>query len=123
MTYNIQYKQGDVDTVGNVLSDDDGVIDLSGKTVTLAMVDVATESIFYEIDCILGGWVKTNGILTYYSAARGGVTAQFSAVETLTSGEFKGEFVVVGSTSTVHIPSGNNYLSIMIWEKVGIRTT
>jgi len=123
MTYDIQYKQGDVDTVGNIISDDDGVMDLTGKTITLAMVDVATESIFYEIDCILGGWVKTNGVWVYYSAARGGVTAQFSTVETLTSGEFKGEFVVTGAASTVHIPSGNNYLSIMIWEKVGIRTT
>lgn len=119
MTYDIQYKQGDVDTVGNILSDDDGVLDLTGKTVTLVMVDIATELILYPITCSLGGTV--NGV--YYSAARGGVTVPFSTVETLTSGEFKGEFVVVGSTSTVHIPSGNNYLSIMIWEKVGIRTT
>ncbi|MFA6768940.1 MAG: hypothetical protein WCR86_11045 [Parabacteroides sp.] len=114
MSYDVEYKQGDVDTVGFVLSDDDGAIDLTDKTVTYVMKDLQTGDVRYEISCTLGGTV--NGI--YYSAAQGGGTVPFSGTETTTSGQFKSEFVVTGTNFVRHIPSGNNYKSIMIWEKV-----
>lgn len=114
MTYDIEWKQGDVDSAGAIILDVNGLVDLTNKTVKLVMKDVDTEIVKYEINCTLSGIY--NGV--YYSAARGGVSVPFSELETLVSGLFKGEFVVTGSISTVHMPSGNNYLSIMIWEKV-----
>ena len=114
MTYDIEYKQGDVDTVGVVLSDNDGVIDLTGKTVTYVMKDLQTGEVRHEISCTLGGTV--NGV--YHSAAHGGVTITFTATETHTPGQFKSEFVITGTNFVRHIPSGNNYTSVMIWDKV-----
>lgn len=114
MSYDVEYKQGDVDTAGAVLSDDDGVIDLTGKTATYVMKDLETGEIRHEISCTPGGWV--NGL--YHSAAHGGVTVLYSGTETATGGQFKSEFVVTGSNFVRHIPSGNNYISVMIWEKV-----
>ena len=114
MTYDIEYKQDDVDTVGAVLSDHDGVLDLTDKTVNYVMKDLQTGEVRHEISCTLGGTV--NGI--YHSAAHGGVTIPFTATETPTPGQFKSEFVVTGTNFVRHIPSGNNYKSVMIWEKV-----
>jgi len=114
MSYDVEYKQGDVDTAGAVLSDDNGVLDLTDTTVTYVMKDLETEVIRYEISCTLGGTV--NGI--YHSAAHGGCTVPFSSTETTAKGQFKSEFVVTGSNFVRHIPSGNNYKSVMIWEKV-----
>ncbi|MFA6769480.1 MAG: hypothetical protein WCR86_13805 [Parabacteroides sp.] len=114
MSYDVEYKQGDVDTAGFVLSDDDGAIDLTDKTVTYVMKNLQTGEIRYEISCTPGGTV--NGI--YYSAAHGGGTVPFSGTETSTSGQYKSEFVVTGTNFVRHVPSGNNYKSVMIWEKV-----
>lgn len=114
MTYDIEYKQGDIDSVGAVLSDDNGVIDLTDTTVIYVMKDLETGETRYEISCTLGGTV--NGI--YHSAAHGGVTVPFTGTETSASGQFKSEFVVTGTNFVRHIPSGNNYKSVMIWEKV-----
>ncbi len=114
ITYDIEWKQGDVDEAGAVVSDANGLVDLTDKTVVLSMKDVETGLIPYKINCLLSG--SYNGM--YYSAARGGVTIPFSKIETLVSGLFKGEFIVTGPNKTVHVPSGNNYLSIMIWEEV-----
>lgn len=112
-TYDIEYKQSDVDTSGAVLSDDDGVLDLTGKTVTYMMKDLNTGEVRHEISCTLGGTV--NGI--YHTAAHGGVTVPFTGTETSTSGQYKSEFVVTGTNFVRHVPSGNNYKSVMIWEK------
>lgn len=114
MTYDVEYKQEDVDTSGAVLSDSNGVLDLTGKTVTYVMKDLSTGVIRHEISCTLGGTV--NGI--YHDAAHGGVTVSFTETETTTSGQYKGEFVVVGTDIKRRVPSGNNYKSVMIWEKV-----
>lgn len=114
MGYDIEYKQGDIDTAGAVISDDEGVIDLTEKTVNFVMKDIETETHRYEISCTLGG--KVNGI--YYSPARGGVTIPFTEIETAETGLFNGEFVIIGSSSTIRVPSGNKYLSIMIWDKI-----
>ena len=114
MTYDLEYKQGDVDTVGVVLSDNDGVLDLTSKTVTYVMKDLNTGEIRHEITCTLGGTV--NGI--YHSAAHGGATVTFTETETAAHGQYKSEFVVTGPNFKRHIPSGNNYKSVMIWEKV-----
>lgn len=114
MTYDIEYKQGDVDTAGAVLSDDDGVLDLTGKTVIYVMNDLQTETDRHEISCTLGGTV--NGV--YHSAAHGGVTIPFTGTETATYGQYKSEFVVTGANFERRIPSGDNYKSVMIWEKV-----
>jgi hypothetical protein len=114
MTYDIQYKEGDIDTVGALLSDNTGLLDLTGKTITFVMKDVDTKLIKYTITCTPGGTINN----IYYSGAHGGVTIPFSATETLAGGLFDGEFVVTGSLSTIHIPSGDNYISIMIWDQV-----
>ncbi|MEN6293609.1 MAG: hypothetical protein ABFD07_16540 [Methanobacterium sp.] len=114
MTYDFEYKQGDVDTAGAVLSDDDGALDLTDKTVTYIMKDLQTGLTKYEISCTLGGTV--DGV--YHSAAHGGVTVPFTATETAKSGQFKSEYVITGTNFVKHVPSGNNYKSVMIWEKV-----
>jgi hypothetical protein len=114
MTYDVEYKQEDIDTSGVVLSDSNGVLDLTDKTVTFVMKDLNTGEIRHEISCTLGGWV--NGI--YHSAAHGGATVSFTGTETSSSGQYKSEFVVTGTNFKRHIPSGNNYKSVMIWEKV-----
>lgn len=114
MTYDIEYKQGDVDTSGAVLSDEDGVLDLTGKTVTYVMKDLQTGLTRHEISCTLGGTV--GGV--YHSAAHGGVTIPFTATETTAYGQYKSEFVLTGTNFVRHVPSGNNYKSVMIWEKV-----
>lgn len=114
MSYDVEYKQEDVDTAGAVLSDSNGVLDLTGKTVTYVMKDLGTGTTRYEISCTLGGTV--NGI--YHDAAHGGVTVAFTETETATLGQYKSEFVVVGTNFKRHIPSGNSYKSVMIWEKV-----
>lgn len=122
MSYDIEYKQGDSDTAGFSLTDDDGVIDLTGKTVIFVMQEIDGDE-YYEISCSLGGMYRG----AYYSAARGGVTTLFSTVQTLKIGDFEGEFVVYGLDSngdpwTRHIPSGDNFLSVRIWRslKVGV---
>ncbi|MDD4521714.1 MAG: hypothetical protein PHW84_02015 [Methanosarcina sp.] len=112
--YDIEYKQDDVDTAGTTLQDDDGLLDLTGKTVTLIMKKVDADTPRYEIPCTPGGTV--NGV--YYSAARGGVTTSFSKVQTAVPDEYEGEFVVVGENFERRIPSGNNHKKIMIWEKL-----
>jgi len=114
MTYDIEYKQGDVDTSGAVLSDDDGVLDLTDKTVTYVMKDLDTGATRHEISCTLGG--RVNGV--YHSAAHGGVTVPFTGTETATLGQYKSEFVVTGANFERRVPSGDNYKSVMIWEKV-----
>jgi hypothetical protein len=114
MSYDIEYKQGDVDAVGAVLSDDSGVLDLTDKTITFVMADLQSGVAKYEISCTLGGTV--NGV--YHPAAHGGVTIPFTATETAAFGQYKSEFVVTGTNYVRHIPSGNKYKSVMIWEKV-----
>lgn len=119
-TYDIEYKQGDVDSVGAVLSQYDPLVqsnvvrDLTGCTVTLVMKDIETETHRFVINCTLGGTYQ--GV--YYSAARGGITIPFADTNTAVAGLFYGEFIVVGNGSTAHIPSGNKYLQIMIWDAI-----
>lgn len=119
MSYDIEYKQGDSDTAGARLYDDNGLLDLTDKTVTFVMKDLSEGTNRFEIPCTLGGSYQN----IYYSPARGGVTIPFSSIETAVNEQFKGEFVISwtdtnGFTYTRHCPSGNNYHSIMIWEKV-----
>lgn len=103
-----------MDKAHAVLSDNNGLIDLTGKKITFVMKDLFSGENRFEIICIPS--CIYNG--KYYSAARGGVTIPFSAIETTLSGVFKGEFVVTSNDATVHIPSGNLYISIMVWESV-----
>lgn len=128
--YNIEYKQGDSDKAGTVLSDNDGVLDLTAKTVAFVMKRYDTDTPKYRIPCSLGGTYQ--GV--YYSPARGGVTTLFSkanavieegtsTLDTLEAAEYIGEFVVSGTDENgdpfeKHIPSGNNYYHVMIWEKI-----
>lgn len=126
MSFDIEYKQDDADTAGAILSDNNGPLDLTGKTVTFVIKDtdvyVDQEAARYEIPCILGGYYQNS----YYSAARGGVTIPFIPTEvskpTQQAGIFKGEFVITWAqnnfTYTRRCPSGNNTHTIMIWEKL-----
>ncbi len=120
MTYDLEYKQGDIDTTGSVLSDANGVIDLTDKTVIFVMKEVGG-TLSYTITCSLG--CTYQGV--YYSAARGGVTTLFSQVETLVEGEYEGEFIVSGTDAlgrpwVRHIPSGDRFNSVMIWRSLKV---
>jgi hypothetical protein len=120
VSYDLEYKQGDSDTAGSVLSDANGVLDLTNKTVIFVMKQI-DGSRQYEINCSLGGIYQG----AYYSAARGGVTTLFSRVETLTAGEYEGEFIVSGTDASGnswvrHIPSGDRFKSVMIWRSLKV---
>lgn len=120
MNYDLEYKQGDSDTAGSVLTDANGVIDLTDKTVIFVMKELDGAQT-YEIPCSLGGTYQ--GV--YYSAARGGVTTLFSQVETLNEKEYEGEFIVSGTDSSGnvwvrHIPSGDHFKSVMIWRSLKV---
>ncbi len=122
MSFDIEYKQDDSDKAGAILSDVNGLMDLTGKTVSFVIKDTGYGSTRYEIPCTLGGYYNN----LYYTAARGGVTIPFipdgALKPTSVPGLFKGEFVISwvynGVTYSRRCPSGQNTHSVMIWEKL-----
>lgn len=108
----IEYKTGDADSVGAILTQNGTAINLTGWTVNFSMKPTTGEKI--TIPCTLGGTVSG----TYVPATSGGVTIPFSASNTATAGQYRGEFEITNSGTVAHIPSGNNYYTITIWESL-----
>lgn len=107
----IEYKTGDADLIGAVLRQNGVPINLTGCTVTFTIKssDGATR---LSLPCTLGG--TYNG--TNVPASEGGVTIIFGTTATATAGQYRCEFVVTNSDNIAHIPSGNNFLTLTIWE-------
>ncbi len=108
----IDYKVGDSDEVGTILKQNNVAVNLTGYTVSFTMksTDISTR---YELQCTLGGTVDGK----YVPASAGGLTIHFTATETVAVGEYMGEYVVSdGYGNSVRFPSGNNHISITIWE-------
>jgi hypothetical protein len=112
MSFDIEYKKGDVDNVGAVLKENGVGVKLTGCTVVFVMKN--DSGIRYVIDCSEGGTV--NGVFIPFSA--GGVTAEFTAVSTSEVGIFSGEFVVSNAYGSIRFPSGNVYVTVKIWEAI-----
>lgn len=112
MTYDIEYKTGDTDDVGAVLSMDGEAIDLTGMTVSFVMKSAAGTK--ETLACSLGGTVNN----IYVPETAGGCTIHFDETATGTAGIYRGEFIVSLGDADVHIPSGNNFVNIVIWESL-----
>lgn len=110
MTYFIECKQNNIITYPAILSNRNGPLDLTGKTVTL-IIENSSKTIHHEIICTLG---CTYGIETYTSE-EGGITIPFTVTETSIAGPLNGEFVISNDTTTFRIPQSSDYLSIMIY--------
>ena len=106
----IEFKVGDADIVGAQLKENGVGINLTGYTVSLIMKSSAGDRI--TIPCTLNAVV--NGVSV--PATSGGVTIPFTAVHTETAGNYRCEFLISDGDTTAHIPSGNNYLTMTIWE-------
>lgn len=112
----IDYKRTDSDEVGTVLKQNGAAVNLTGYTVSFTMksTDISTPT-RYELMCTLGGTVDGK----YVPASSGGLTIHFTATETVAVGEYLGEYVVSdGYGNSVSFPSGDNYISITIWERL-----
>jgi hypothetical protein len=109
MSYHMEFKTGDIDDVGAVLKENGIAIDLIDATVTFILKNNTETK--YTIQCVLGGYF--NGEYIYPS--NGGVTIPFTEVELSTEGQYQGEFIVSKNNRSVRIPSGNNYILIMVW--------
>ena len=106
----IEYKTGDVDDLGAKLEENGTGIDLDGFTVELILKD--TNDTRIVVSCTLGGTVSGVDVLS----SEGGVTAHFTADSTATAGIYHAEFVATIGDNVIHIPSGNNYITVTIWE-------
>ena len=108
----IVYKVGDVDDAAAILYENDVAVDLTGATVSFVMKkDTTVITISCTLGCIYEGEAVT--------AASGGVTIPFSAVETATAGRYQAEFVIERGGYVGHNPSStsatNNYHTVIIW--------
>lgn len=114
MSYDIEYKVGDTDTVGARLMHNGSPVNLTGFTVEFVMKNDAGTRV--TVPCSLGGTV--DGVLI--PASGGGITMHFSPTNgTATASLYTGEYVVSHSeTESVRFPSGNNYKTVKIWEAV-----
>lgn len=111
--YDIEYKVGDTDNIGTILKHNGVAVNLTGFTVEFIMKSDAGTRI--TVPCTLGGDV--NG--TPVAGASGGITAHFTSTSTATAGTYSGEFVASWSaTESIRFPSGNNYVSVKIWEAI-----
>lgn len=108
----LEYKVGDSDYVGAILTQNGSPINLTGYTASFIMK--ATSGTRITLACTLGAYV--NG--TNVAASEGGVTIVFGSTATATAGQYRGEFIITNGSSIAHIPSGNNYFSITIWESL-----
>ena len=111
-TYDIEYKVGDVDNVGAVLKENGVGVNLTGYFVDFVMKNDA--GVHHTVTCSEGGMV--NGIFVPFT--QGGVTTEFTALDTAAAGEFNGEFVVYNDSGSIRFPSGNNYLVVKVWEAI-----
>ena len=110
MSYDIEYKAGDVDEIGAILSENGTPVNLTGLGVSFVMKN---ESGRVVVPCTLGGTVN-NAVVP---ATGGGVTMHFSEASTATAGLYNGEFVVSwNATESIRFPSGNVHMTVMIWE-------
>lgn len=107
---NIEYKTGDVDDIGAILSENGTGIDLEGYTVEFVMKHTSGNRVI--VPCSLGSTVNGTDILS----SAGGVTINFSAESTSVSGVYNAEFVATIGENVIHIPSGSNYISVTIWD-------
>ena len=106
----IEFKVGDADKVGAILKENGVGINLTGYDISFIMKSSSGERV--TIPCTLNGVV--NGVSV--PATTGGVTIPFTTVHTATAGNYRCEFLISNGDTTAHIPSGNNYLSMTIWE-------
>ena len=106
----LEYKVGDSDSVAVILDQDGEPIDLTSATVVFVIKSSAGTKV--EINCTLG--CTYNG--TYHASAVGGVTVPLTAINLATAGQYRGEFVITKSGYVGHSPSGNNYLTMTIWD-------
>jgi hypothetical protein len=109
----IEYKTGDADLLGVQLLQYNRPIDLTGYEIKFVMKHTSGSRI--EIPCTLNGVV--DGV--YVPGTSGGVTVPFTSAHLATAGNYRGEFVITKGTSIVaHLPNGNNYYTITIWESL-----
>ena len=106
----IEFKVGDADKVGAILKMNGVGINLTGYSVSFVMKSSAGERVI--IPCTLNGTV--NGVSV--PATSGGVTIPFNETHTATAGNYRCEFLISDGDATAHIPSGNNYLAMTVWE-------
>jgi hypothetical protein len=109
----IEYKTGDIDSVGVAVKQNGFGMDLTGYTVTCVLKNNATGAKFI-LNCTPGARVNGTDVLV----SQGGVTIPFSSTATADAGTLKAELVATKTGSTIHIPSGNNYMSVTIYESL-----
>jgi len=106
----IEFKTGDADKVGAILKMNGVGINLTGYSVSFVMKSSDGERVI--IPCTLNGVVNGESV----PATSGGVTIPFTETHTATAGNYRCEFLISDGDTTAHIPSGNNYLTMTVWE-------
>lgn len=111
----IEFKTGDADIVGAILKQNGVGINLTGYSVNFIMKNTMnSENERVTIPCTLNSVV--NGVSV--PATSGGVSIPFTAIHTAAAGNYNGEFIITGDQTIAHIPSGNSYITITIWESL-----
>lgn len=108
MSNTIEYKAGDIDTIGAIIIEDGNPMDLSDATVSFIM---KKDSQKITLVCDLGGFVNGIDVL----AIDGGVTINVTSDATATPGQYQGEFLITKDGYIAHAPSGNNFITVTIW--------
>lgn len=105
----IEYKVGEIDTIGGIIFENGTPVNLTDSTVSFIMKGNSSP---ITLTCTLGGYV--NG--QYVSPDNGGVTINITDAATATAGQYLGEFIVSKNGYVARPPSGNNFITITIWE-------
>lgn len=112
MNYEIELNQGDTDSIGAVLKENNETVDLTGSIVTFSMKNES--GVEHDIECTQGGTVA--GV--NYTFAEGGVTIPFTSSHTQYADVFQGKITVLKPSAQKTFPSGNTYISVKVWEGV-----
>jgi hypothetical protein len=112
MSYEIELNQGDTDSIGAVLKENNIEVDLTGSVVTFFMKNES--GVEHSIECLQGGIVA--GV--NYSFAQGGITIPFTTEHTQYADSFQGKLTAVKNSIQRTFPSSNIYISVKIWEAV-----